>query len=81
MATSAITRALIAMNGAAIEIVARSFGNAIFHRGTGDRVRFASVRSSTSLPKAAAAIARTTSGANGPEKHPADQNHLEFPEH
>ena len=54
------------MNGAAIVIVARSFGTAICQRGTGDSVRFASVRSSTSFPNAAAAIASTTSGAIEP---------------
>ena len=54
------------MNGAAIVIVASSFGSAICQRGIGESVRFASVRSSISLPNAAAAIASTTSGAIEP---------------
>src|SRR5688572_28417084 len=54
------------MNGPAIDITARNLGSATCQRGTGERVRFASVRSSTSLPNDAAAIARTTSGAIDP---------------
>src|SRR5262245_50409374 len=62
-----VAAALAAMNGPAIVTVARNFGTAIFHRGTGEMVRLASVRSSTSLPNAAAAIASTTSGAIEPD--------------
>src|SRR5687768_7929610 len=58
------------MKGPAMLIVASSFGSAIFQRGTGDSVRFASVRSSTSLPNAAAAIASTTSGMIDPASMP-----------
>ena len=54
------------MNGAATLTVASSFGTTICHRGIGARVRFASVRSSTSLPKATVAIARTTRGVIEP---------------
>ncbi len=54
------------MNGAAIVIAARSLGTAICHRGIGESVRLASVRSSISLANAAAAIASTTSGAIEP---------------
>src|SRR6188474_576504 len=65
-ATQLVRNALTAVNGAAIVIVASSFGTAIFHRGMGESVRFASVRSSISFANAAAAIARTTSGAMEP---------------
>ena len=58
------------MNGVAIVMTASSFGIAICHRGTGANVRFASVRSSTSFPSAAAAIASTTSGAMEPASIP-----------
>src|SRR5690349_2060787 len=58
------------MHGAAIVITASSFGTAIFQRAIGDKVRFASVRSSSSLPNAAAAIASTTSGAIEPASMP-----------
>src|SRR5688572_24493003 len=65
-ATWLVIKALTTVNGAAIVIVASSFGSAIFQRGIGDSVRFASVRSSSSLPNAAAAMASTTSGAIDP---------------
>ena len=54
------------MNGPAIVIAASSFGTTICQRGSGESVRFASVRSSTSLAKAAPAMASTTSGAMEP---------------
>ncbi len=62
------TNALTAANGTAIVSTARSLGTAIRHRGRGESVRFARVRSSTSFAKAAAAIARTTSGTIEPAK-------------
>jgi hypothetical protein len=65
-ATWLVRSALITMKGAAIVIVASSFGTAICHRGIGASVRFANVRSSISLANAAAAIASTTSGAIEP---------------
>src|SRR5687768_5388579 len=39
-ATWLVRNALTSVNGAAIVMVARSFGTAIFHRGIGDSVRF-----------------------------------------
>ena len=48
--------ALTAMSGAATVIAASSFGTTIFHRGMGERIRLARVRSSISLANAAAAI-------------------------